>query len=253
MNARGRSAQPGESGRTPGGNINAAKLGADARSSEALPPLEGLPLPQGRTGRTPEDLLRRAGLRIQGHPRGDRGLCFKALTPRACLRPAWLGPANGKCRRTRRGAAAPGIPTRGACPVPGNREGSPGASALLQVPETPLRDAEIGAADQKNRSPRAARKKSKPLPKHRSIIPCPGFSESATPCPESAAASSRSRQRPQKARREKKRTKQSCSVRLPDCYSAAFCAASARASASLARASASFRFAAASFSFASAS
>ena len=141
--------------------------------------------------------------------RGDRGLCFKALTPRA--------------------------------------------SALIQVPETPLRDAEAGAADQKNRSPRTPRKKSKPLPKHRSIIPCPGFSESATPCPESAAASSRSRQRPQKTRREKKRTKQSCSVRLPDCYSAAFCAASARASASLARASASFRFAAASFSFASAS
>ena len=82
-------------------------------------------------------------------------------------------------------------------------------------------------------------------------FPAPGLSESATPCPESAAASSR--QRPQEARREKKRTKQFCSVRLPDCYSAAFCAASARASASLARASASFRFAAASFSFASAS
>ena len=119
-----------EAGRTPGGKHQRRKARANARSSEALPPPEGLPLPRGRTGRTPEDLLRRAGLRIQSLPRGDRGQGFKALTT--------------------------------------------GASALIQVPETPLRDAEAGAADQKNRSPRAARKKSKPLPKHRSSIPCPG-------------------------------------------------------------------------------
>ncbi len=122
-------ARPGKRDARPGGNINAEKLGQTPEAPK-LCPLEGLPLPRDRTGRTPEDLLRRAGLRIQSLPRGDRGQGFKALTT--------------------------------------------GATALIQVPETPLRDAEAGAADQKNRSPRAARKKSKPLPKHRSSIPCPG-------------------------------------------------------------------------------
>lgn len=63
-------------------------------------------------------------------------------------------------------------------PVPGNRESSPGVRG--QGPEEPgthtrgARDAKAGAAAPKNRSPRTARKESKPTKKRRSRLPCPG-------------------------------------------------------------------------------
>ena len=170
--------------------------------------------------------------------------------------PRGWGPRTALPQDSATGAASPGVPTRWAFPVPVNREDSPDGSGARPGG---ARDAYPRGSRRRGRGsrPKEPQPEERPgrssnRPKNAGAdFPAPELSESATPCPESAAASSR--QRPQEARREKKRTKQSCSVRLPDCYSAAFCAASARASASLARASASFRFAAASFSFASAS
>ena len=188
--------------------------------------------------------------------RGRPGQCFKAPTSGSLPLPRGWGPRMALPQDSATGAAAPGMPTRWACPVPGNRKDSPDGSGARPggtrnaYPRGSKRRGQVSSSGEPQ--PEGGPEEVQTATKNAgAVFPAPGLSESATLCPESAAASSR--QRPQEARREKKRTKQSCSVRLPDCYSAAFCAASARASASLARASASFRFAAASFSFASAS
>ena len=196
--------------------------------------------------------------RVQDHPRGDRGQCFKALTPGSLPFPRGWGPRTALPQDSATGAAAPGMPTRWACPAPVNREDSPDGSGARP-------------GETRNAYPRGSRRRRRgsssgePQPegdpkKVRTCLKAPeqhslprDFPKAQHPALNPRPRQAVRRQRPQEARREKKRTKQSCSVRLPDCYSAAFCAASARASASLARASASFRFAAASFSFASAS
>ena len=231
---------------------------ADAENSAATGPKavrRKIPHCSVSRPRRPRETTRTSS--VQSRPRGDRGQCFKALTPGSLPVPRGWGPRTALPQDSATGAASPGVPTRWACPVP--RE--PGRLArwfggkARRNPERIPDGLEMPTPGQQLRgtAARGRPEKSPNLPQSAgTAFPAPGLSESATPCPESAAASSRSRQRPQSAQ-EKKRTKQSCSVRLPDCYSAAFCAASARASASLARASASFRFAAASFSFASAS
>ena len=190
--------------------------------------------------------------------RGRPRQCFKALTPGSLPLPRGWGPRTALPQDSATGAAAPGMPTRWACPVPGNRESSPDGSgakpggtrdAYPRGSKCRRRGSSSGEP-QPEGGPEGVQTDPKTPEQHSLPRDFPKAQHPAlNPRPRQAV----SRQRPQEARREKKRTKQSCSVRLPDCYSAAFCAASARASASLARASASFRFAAASFSFASAS
>lgn len=190
--------------------------------------------------------------------RGRPGQCLKPMTPGSLPFPRGWGPRTALPQDSATGAAAPGVPTRWAFPVPGNREDSPEGSGARP-------------GETRNAYPRGSRRRRRgnssgePQPEsgpegvqtdsktpEQTSLPR-DFPKAQHPALNPRPRQAVSRQRPQEARRGKKRTKQFCSVRQPDCYSAALCAASARASASLARASASFRFAAASFSFASAS
>ena len=190
--------------------------------------------------------------------RGRPRQCFKAPTSGSLPVPRGWGPRTALPQDSATSTAAPGIPTRGAFPAPGNREDSPDGSGTRpgETRDAYPRGVGMPRPGQQLRRTAARRRpgRSPNRPKNAGADFLPrDFPKAQHPALNPRPRQAVSPQRPQEARREKKRTKQSCSVRLPDCYSAAFCAASARASASLARASASFRFAAASFSFASAS
>ena len=132
---------------------------------------------------------------VQSRPRATEAV-FQGADVREPARAAGLGPANGLAaglgdqhcgsgNTDARGLPCSGEPGRLARWFGDKARRNPG-----RIPEG-SRDAEAGAAAQANRSPKAARKESKPTQKRRSRLPAPGLSESATPCPESAAASSR--------------------------------------------------------------
>ena len=283
----GREGLAGSSGARPGGTRNACPRGRSPTRGESgcrRPEirLRERPAPLGTFGmrmpKTPQPPARKpSGEKFRTAPspgpadrgkqreppafraaRGRPGQCLKPMTPGSLPFPRGWGPRTALPQDSATGAAAPGVPTRWAFPVPGNREDSPEGSGARP-------------GETRNAYPRGSRRRRRgnssgePQPEsgpegvqtdsktpEQTSLPR-DFPKAQHPALNPRPRQAVRRQRPQEARREKKRTKQSCSVRLPDCYSAAFCAASARASASLARASASFRFAAVSFSFASAS
>ena len=135
-----------------------------------------------------------ANLQRSEPPEGRPGAVFKALTPGSLPLPRGWGP-DGKCRRTRRGAAAPGMPTRWASLFRETGKARPGFGGKarrnpgripegLETPRPGQPPQRTAARGRPGRSPNR-------LQNAGADFPAPGLSESATPCPESAAASSR--------------------------------------------------------------